>query len=162
MRDVQNLNARHRIRMGTPVFAGRASGQDAAAHEKWVIAAKDALDDMGNVISNQCFSDPDALTQDDITVYALALLRLRECASAAGFERLTNACDALAVTVSRLIEDRSCACGNKCKALTLFVAHAQSMIQSAVDSMTGYAMPTPDSHIAVNRVNTRRNGRALM
>jgi len=99
------------------------------------------LNAIGNIVSSQCFTQPDTLTQDRITAYALAPMWLRERASAAAFERLMNACDALAVTVSRLIEDRSCACREKCEALTRFVAHAQAMIEMAIDSATRHAMP---------------------
>ena len=65
----------------------------------WVAATRDALADIGNIVSHQCFAYPDSLTRDRITAYALALIRVRECASEAGFARLTDACDALAVTV---------------------------------------------------------------
>jgi len=45
------------------------------------------------------------------------------------------------VTVSRLIEDRGCACREKCEALTRFVVHAQAMIQMSIDSATRHALP---------------------
>lgn len=116
------------------------------ATEDWVGRARRALEDMGNIVSDQCFKNPDTLTPEAITVYALALIRLRECASAAGFERLMNACDALAVTVSRLIDDRSCACRDKCEALTRFVVHAQAMIQMSIDSARRHALPIAVIH----------------
>jgi len=116
------------------------------ATEDWVAEARRALDDMGNIVSDQCFKNPDALTHEAITVYALALIRLRECATAAGLERLMNACDALAVTVSRLIDDRSCACRDKCEALTRFVVHAQAMIQMSIDSARRRVLPIAGMH----------------
>jgi hypothetical protein len=127
MRNMQYLTSRHRIAAAPALGMGRKSGP--GAPEDLVAAAVDALNDMGNIVSSQCFTDPEALTQEKITAYALALMRLRERASAAGFERLMNACDALAVTVSRLIEDRSCACREKCEALVRFVVHAEAMIR---------------------------------
>jgi len=68
-------------------------------------------------------------------------MHLRECASAARLERLTDACDALAVTVSRLIEDQSCATRDKCEALTRFVAHAQAMLLMASAQPTSCSTP---------------------
>jgi hypothetical protein len=124
---MQTLSSKHRIGVATAVCMGKESSL--GTPEDLVAAAVDALNDMGNLVSGQCFTHPDTLTQDGITAYALALMRLRECASAAGCVRLVNACDALAVTVSRLIDDRSCACREKCEALTRFVMHAQAMIQ---------------------------------
>jgi hypothetical protein len=56
--------------------------------EDLIAAAVHAVDDMGNIISHQCAVDPETLTRDRITAYALAPIRLRECASAAGLERL--------------------------------------------------------------------------
>ena len=139
MRNMQYLCSRHRIGVMKAVCMEREPGL--AVSEDLVAAAVDALNDIGNIVSSQCFTQPDTLTQDRITAYALALMRLRECASAAAFERLMNACDALAVTVSRLIEDRGCACREKCEALTRFVVHAQAMIQMSIDSATRHALP---------------------
>jgi DNA-binding Xre family transcriptional regulator len=144
VRTMQYQNARYRIGL-TPVYVKRAPEQ---APADWVAAAMDALDGIGSVVSSQCFANPDTLTPYGITAYALALMRLRECASAARFERLTDACDALAVTVSRLIEDRSCASREKCEALTRFVAHAQAMIQMSADH------PASDGSRHVVRRNT--------
>jgi len=146
---MQYQNARDRISL-TPIYAKRAPEQAPAAPADWVAAAMDALDGIGSVVSSQCFANPDTLTPYGITAYALALMRLRECASAARFERLTDACDALAVTVSRLIEDRSCASREKCEALTRFVAHAQAMIQMAA------------GHPASDRMRVKRGARALI
>lgn len=141
MRNMQYLRARYR---GSVATVGMARAPSPAASEDWAAAAVKALNDMGDVVSHPCFAHPDKLTQDGITAYALALMRLRECAGAAGFERLMNACDALAVTVSRLIEDRSCACREKCEALTRFVVHAQAMIQMYANGAKHYALPMSD------------------
>ena len=159
MRNMQSLRARHRIAAATA--GGLEPGL--ATPEDLVAAAVDALNDLGNVVSNRCYTHPDTLTQDRITAYALALVRLRECASTAGLERLTNACDALAVTVSRLIEDRSCACGQKCEALTRFVVHAQAMIQMSTGGMKRHAPPAPDFRtLSDDRMRVERKAYALM
>jgi hypothetical protein len=96
-----------------------------------VTAAVQALEDLGDLLSAGCFSNPAELTHDNITRYALALMRVRECAIDAGMTRLTDACDALAVTVSQLIDDETCANERKCEALTRFVVHAQVMIEQS-------------------------------
>jgi hypothetical protein len=140
VRNKQYLHARHRIGMPTPP---RAEPQTVETSAEWVAAAIDALDVIESVVADRCFEHPDALTQDGITAYALALIRLRECAGAAGCERLMNACDALAVTVSRLIEDRNCVCRQKWEALTQFVEHAQAMIQMSAGVATQYALSVP-------------------
>ncbi|MFO7542228.1 MAG: hypothetical protein R6W97_05360 [Thiobacillus sp.] len=93
-----------------------------------VTEAKSALEDISKIVAEGCFAHPNKLTQERVMAYALALIRVRECAGRAGMERLMNACDALAVTVSRLIEDRTSASPAKCEALTRFVAHARTMI----------------------------------
>lgn len=139
MRNMQILNSKHRIGVTTAACVGWEP--DPGASADLVAAAVDALNDMGNIVSQQCFANPEALTQGRITAYALALIRLRECAGAAGLERLMNACDALAVTVSLLIEDRSRACSGKCAALTRFIAHARAMIQMSTDGAKHYAQP---------------------
>lgn len=96
-----------------------------------VAAAIHALDEIDGVVSDGRFTHPDHLTQDTILAYALALLRVRECAGRAGMGRLMNACDALAVTVSRLIEDRTSASQAKCETLRQFVVHAREMIHTS-------------------------------
>jgi hypothetical protein len=143
MRTMHYLNAKHSIDAVAPFYMERAPSQRLAVSVDGLVAAMGALDGMENVLSNECFDHPDRLTQDGITAYALALLQLRECASEAGFVRLTNACDALAVTVSRLIEDKNCASLDKCEALTRFIAHAWAMIQMYVDSNTAARHPMP-------------------
>jgi hypothetical protein len=132
MGNTRYLSSERRAGLATAGRMGRTPSP--GAPEELVAAAVDALNDMGSLVSSQCFSRPESLTQDKIMAYALALVRLRECAGTAGFERLMNACDALAVTVSRLIEDKSCACSGKCAALTQFIVHAQAMIQMSIDS----------------------------
>jgi hypothetical protein len=139
MRNVQSLSSKHRIGFATAICQDREPGL--STPEDLAAAAAQALNDMGNIVSHQYLAHPDGLTQDRITAYALALIRLRECACAAGFERLMNACDALAVTVSRLIEDRSCACREKCEALLRFVVHAKAMLQMSVDSTKRHPLP---------------------
>jgi hypothetical protein len=116
---------------------------DLGAPGDWLAAAVSALNEMGYIVSHQCVTSPDALTEDRVTAYALALIRLRECACAAGLERLMKACDALAVTVSRLIEDQSCACHEKCEALRQFVVHAHAMIQMSTDGPISPLLPGP-------------------
>jgi len=157
MRNMQMLSSKHRIGVAPAVRMAHAPGL--GAPEEWVAAAVDALNEMGNIVSNQCFNHPDTLTEDRITAYALALMRLRDCASAAGLGRLMNACDALAVTVSRLIEDRSCACREKCEALTRFVVHAQAMIQMATDGAKRHPLPTPDIRGTSDRTGVERTAR---
>ena len=160
MRNMQYLSSKHRIGVATAVCMEREPSP--GAPENLVTAAVDALNDMGHIVSHQCFAHPDTLTQDRITAYALALMRLRECASAAGFERLMNACDALAVTVSRLIEDRRCACREKCETLTRFVVHAEAMIRMSTESAKRHALPIPDIRTASDRVSVERNARVSM
>lgn len=152
---MQILSSKHRIGAAPAVCMARKPG---LAPEDLVAASIDALNAMKKIVSDQCMT-PDALTQERITVYALALIRLRECASAAGFERLMNACDALAVTVSGLIDDRSCACHAKCEALTRFVVHAAAMIQMSTDSAKRHVLPV---RAASARMNVERNARAPM
>ena len=157
MRNRQYVGSKHRIGVATAVRMDRAP--DMGAPEDWVATAVAALNDLGNIVSHQCFTNPDTLNQDGITAYALALIRLRECASAAGLERLMNACDALAVTVSSLIEDQSGGCRGKCEALTRFVAHAKAMIQMSVDSAKRHALAIPDLRTASDGVGAERNAR---
>lgn len=119
-----------------------------ASENPSVAEAYDALAALGRIVSGPCFSHPDALTQDAIIDYALTLIRLRECTCAAGFERLANACDAIAVTVSRLIDDRRSACLENCAALKRFVVHAQAMIPATATSARPYGRSIPESPVA--------------
>ncbi|MFH1818521.1 MAG: hypothetical protein ABIK08_02475 [Pseudomonadota bacterium] len=156
MRNMQYLTSKHRIGVTTPARLE----QRADTSEDLVAAAVDALNEMGNITAHQCFTHPETLTEDRITAYALALMRLRECASTAGFDRLVNACDALAVTVSRLIEDRSCICRDKCEALTRFVGHAKTMIQMSIERAKRCTLAVPEIPTPSDRVNVERNVRA--
>ncbi|MDP1929186.1 MAG: hypothetical protein Q8K62_11835 [Thiobacillus sp.] len=149
MRTTQYLTAKHRINVITPAGAGPVQCLETSAER--VASVMDALDDVGSLISNRCFSHPDALTQDNITAYALALMRLRECACAAGLGRLTKACDALAVTVARLIDDKNCACHNKCEALTRFVTHAHAMLQLSADTSNPHTPPVGAAHTLADK-----------
>ena len=121
------------------------------AQEDAVSAALYALEEIGTIVSSGCFAHPDTLTRDGIMDYALALMRVRECAGVAGMERLMDACDALAVTVSRLIDDQTCANDEKCEALTRFVAHAQAIIErSAGTHAVHVVQATPARHRLVD------------
>ena len=153
MRTMQYRNAKSRIGI-TPLDCMEwASDQALPAFEDGVEAAMEALIGIENVVLHECFDCPEALTQDGIMSYALALLRLRECASEAGFERLMNACDALAVTVSRLMEDKNCASPEKCKALTRFVAHARAMIEMHDTGIRRQSMPNAVAPVEANMLN---------
>lgn len=124
-------------------------------------AVHEALAGLAGTVARPCFAHPASLTQDAITDYALTLIRLRECACAAGFERLTNACDAIAVTVSRLIDDRRCACLEQCVALARFVVHAQAMIPATENSMKPHVLSIPQSPITPNGIQIGRRARVL-
>ena len=139
MRNMQNLNARHRIGASVSAFVEHRPAFDQVSRDNWVQTALQALGEIRRVVSRPRFAHPASLTQEDIMQYALALLSLRECASEAGFERLANACDAMAVTVSRLLEDQSSATQSKCDALRLFAAHAQMMIDGSNGRVRCYA-----------------------
>lgn len=138
MRNMRYLTARHRI--DTVKVLSQPQGRP----ETGIIATLDALNDMEDIVSKHCFTQPENLTEERIIAYALALIRLRECASATGIQRLVNACDALAVTVSRLIDDRDCACYKKCETLARFIVHAKAMIQMSADSAESYTQPAPN------------------
>jgi hypothetical protein len=131
--------------------------------ENWAAAAvHDALAALTRTVAGPCFAHPDALTQDAITDYALTLIRLRECASAAGFERLMNACDAIAVTVSRLIDDRRCASPDKCAALRRFVVHAQAMIPGTASSIRPHVQSIADGVFTPNAMHVGRRMRVFI
>ena len=160
MRAKHILKSKHRIGGATAACLGWEP--DLGAPEEMIAAAVDALTDMGKIVSHQCFANPESLTERRITANALALMRLRECAGALGFERLMNACDALAVTVSGLIEDRSAACHRKCEALTRFVVHAEAMIKMASNDAEHCAPPIPDIRNVSRRVRVERTARVSM
>jgi len=139
MHTMQFLTSRYRISGLTPDGAELAQCRETP--EERVAAVMDALEEIGELIRHQCFSHPGALTEDSITAYALALMQLRECACAAGLGRLTKACDALAVTVARLIDDKNCTCNRQCEALTRFVAHARAMLQMSAETVRPHPLP---------------------
>lgn len=139
MRPIQFLTSRYRISGLTPDGADPVQCRETP--EERVAAVMDALEEISELITHQCFSQPGALTEDSITAYALALMQLRECACAAGLGRLTKACDALAVTVARLIEDKNCTCNRQCEALTRFVAHARAMLQMSAETIRPQTLP---------------------
>jgi hypothetical protein len=105
-----------------------------------VTATMHALEDVADIVSNGRFAHPDTLTQNEVLTYALALLRVRECAGMAGMERLMNACDAIAITVSRLIDDLTSANQTKCEALTRFVVYAREMILISANEPATFVM----------------------
>ena len=156
MRNVQYLTSRHRN--GITTTARPEQWTDTS--EDLVTLAQDTLSDMENIVSSQCIKRPDALTEDRIVAYALALVRLREYASKAGFERLMRACDALAVTVSRLIEDKNRACRETCEALTRLVVHAKAMIQMALERTQYCVLPVAEIPAPSGRMGAARRLRA--
>lgn len=127
MRSMKCPNSNHPARGYCPAPAQPAP--DAAA-------VYQALDRLARTVASPAFARPGSLTWDDITDYALALIRLRECACAAGFARLTQACDAIAVTVSRLIDDKRCDGHDKLQSLKRFVSHARAMIPAPAHTPT--------------------------
>jgi hypothetical protein len=124
MRNKQVLMSKHRMNFTSPTIQPPTDKIAAL-----IAATRDALDELVSVVSHTCFNAPDALTPERITAYALALIRLRDCACTAGLERLMNACDAIAVTVAQLIEDHGNACREVCVTLTRFVVHAEDMLR---------------------------------
>lgn len=160
MRSMHVPQPQPQIRTTTARTPGRKPAP--AALENWAVAAvHDALAALARTVADSSFSHPAALTQDAITDYALTLIRLRECACAAGFERLTNACDAIAVTVSKLIDDRDCACLKKCAALTRFVVHAQAMIPATASSTRPLFLSIPESPVTPHGMQIGRRARVL-
>ena len=143
MRTIQNRNARLTFGVITPFRQNQPTQQGHIGAVPGIASVLDALGGLENVVAKYCVKSPDALTADGITSYALALLNLRESAGAARLDRLIKACDALAVTVSRLIEDKSCANPDSCEALARFTKHAREMIQLHADDATLRAAPTP-------------------
>ena len=143
MRATQNRNARNPFGVVESFRLDKLPQRGHAVPVHGISAVLDALSRLENVVAKHCVKSPDALTADGITSYALALLNLRESAGAARFDRLIKACDALAVTVSRLIEDKSCASPENCEALVRFTAHARAMIQLYASDAALRAVPTP-------------------
>lgn len=96
--------------------------------KKGPAAVQRALERLARAVARPEFARPESVTWDSIVDYALALIRVRDCAAAAGYERLTQACDALALTVSRLIDERRCTSPDALLSLKRFVAHARAML----------------------------------
>lgn len=125
MRTLQALYARYRHPTGT--FASDRPAIVSAVARR---AVREALAGLETALTAPDASGPNPLlTQDGVNAYALALMRLRECAGAAGCRRLSAACDALSVTVSRLIENRANVRRDQYEALARFAAHAREMIE---------------------------------
>ena len=128
MPNMQALYARHRHPAGALVRVPTPSPEDAC------LTVESALTALETVAARPAFARPEGLTQDDVLAYALALMRLRDSAHATGRTRLTHACDALSVTVARLIDHCASARCDQCVALTRFVAHARAMLQMPADA----------------------------
>ncbi|MDP3123392.1 MAG: hypothetical protein Q8M46_02190, partial [Thiobacillus sp.] len=76
MRSMQYLNSKHRIGIASAL---RKHGPD-TPEDRPAANVHEALDRLARIVADPCYTDPDGLTQDRITAYALALIRLRECA----------------------------------------------------------------------------------
>ncbi|MEW6119293.1 MAG: hypothetical protein AB1593_04305 [Pseudomonadota bacterium] len=120
---LQALYARYRNPVGVLASAPHAPSDTARR------AVREALAGLESALTISCLASPDKLTEDGVHAYALALMQLRETAVAAGCRRLVAACDALSVTVSRLIENRAGCRRDQCDALARFVAHARAMVE---------------------------------
>ena len=128
MPNTQTLYACHRHPVGALVSVPTPAPEDAC------LTVESALAALETVAEHPAFARPDGLTQDDVLTYALALMHLRDSAHAAGRTRLTQACDALSVTVARLIDHCASARHDQCVALTRFVAHARAMLRMPADA----------------------------
>lgn len=118
-----------------PIPYALAVAQPRPARADRLFAATEAsLDALNTIVSGPCQHHTESLNHEHVMAYALGLMRLRECAAAASLQRLTRACDAIAVTVSRLIDDPSPPCDTQCETLTRFVRHARAMLQLARSS----------------------------
>jgi alpha-D-ribose 1-methylphosphonate 5-phosphate C-P lyase len=142
--NAKSLNTSRRVGMAGQHIVGVSSKLIPTPHQPIDSETEvlHALEEISDIVSDGCFAHPDTLTQDGITAYALSLIRVRECAGMAGMERLMRACDALAITVSRLIDDRASASLANCKALTQFVAHARAMIVTSPSRTAKFASPS--------------------
>lgn len=126
MPNQQALYARHR----PPVEALLRAGGPLEA----CLTVEAALAALESVVTRPAFAETDRLAPDDVLAYALALMRLRESAEESGRVRLTQACDALSVTVARLIDRCDAARCDQCAGLTRFVAHARAMLHLPAES----------------------------
>lgn len=92
-----------------------------------------ALNLLAQYAARLDFTRTDCVSQDRckeaLKRYALSLIRLRECAQAAHLNRLTRACDAMAITLSNILDQPVNRIGwRDCHALSLFVTHARTML----------------------------------
>lgn len=147
MRNVHSLNMGQHAYTAMPFYIDtkRQLNMPPYPPRNSIATTLDALKKIEVIVSSGCLNQPDALTEDDILAYALALLQLRECAGIAQMERLMNACDALAVTVSTLIDDRANANQAKCEALARFVVHARDMVLMVENEPAECAIPPLNS-----------------
>lgn len=126
MPNLQTLYARHRppaeaiLRAEAPIEA--------------CLTVESALAALENVVARPAFAGTGVPTPENVQAYALALMRLRESAEASGRLRLTRACDALSVTVARLIDQCDAARCDPCAALKRFVVHARAMLYLPAES----------------------------
>ncbi|HQT01330.1 hypothetical protein [Acidovorax sp.] len=123
MPDTQALYARHRHPAGAFLRLGSGVQPDAC------LTVEAALASLVEIASRPSFGSSVSPGQDDVLAYALALMHLRDSAHAAGRARLTLACDALSVTVARLLDRSTQVHCEQCEALKHFVAHAQAMLR---------------------------------
>jgi hypothetical protein len=142
VRNTQALYARyyryHRIGAASP-----DRRQDA------LVPVRSALEAIETVLMQPCFAHPGALDQDGIHAYALALMLLRERAHTAGCVRLTDACDALAVTVAELIEHPAPGHPGRRESRKQFAVHARAMIERETARPARPAVcPLPDRGMA--------------
>ncbi len=155
MRNVNYLNVGQHPDIAVPLYIDPKRKRNLAPRppKDPIVATLHALDTIEDIVAKGCLNHPDTLTQDEILAYALALLRLRECAGVARMERLIKACDALAVTVSCLIDDLPSASHAKCEALTRFVTHARDMIQlSSSEPVECVMLSLPRQTMRMNKV----------
>lgn len=156
MRSLSYLNVDKYPVMAVSAYGDAKRKHVLAAHPSTnpITATLHALERLEDITSNGCLSHPDKLSQDKIQAYALALLQLRVCAGMARMDRLTKACDALAVTVSSLMDDLTCASPAKCEALRRFVTHARDMSRMPASEPTACDVPplaTPAMRINPSR-----------
>lgn len=122
MPNTQALYARHRHPSGALV---RLVG---GVQPEACLTVEAALASLAAIAERPSFDLAGAPGEGDVLAYALALMRLRESAHAAGRTRLMLACDALSVTVARLLERCNQAHCEQCAALRRFIVHAQAML----------------------------------
>lgn len=122
MPSTQALYARHRDPSGTLVR------QVGGVQPEAGLTVEAALASLAEIAERPSFDLAGAPGEGDVLAYALALMRLRDSAHAADCMRLMRACDALSVTVARLLEHCNQPHCEQCAALRRFVVHAQAML----------------------------------